>query len=145
MYVEGRGEISWSSLTQDTKMGSCVFQCAIPHKWKAQWQVGPVSVFCAGMSVMSCVYNMTFLCGSTFVKVPLLQAGTVTIWAPMFENDVQEKQTNPKVVKKLPVTTVPGSGAFFILIAGLNVSDLSILSENDKNYMFNTMYVKILS
>ena len=31
------------------KMGSCVFQCDIPHQWIAQRQVGPVSVYCDGM------------------------------------------------------------------------------------------------
>ena len=33
-----------SGLTQDIKMGSCVFQCEIPHQWIAQPQVGPVTV-----------------------------------------------------------------------------------------------------
>ena len=33
-------------LTQVIKMGSCVFQCDVPHKWIAQRQVGPVSVYC---------------------------------------------------------------------------------------------------
>ena len=31
------------------KLGSCVFQCDIPHQWIAQRQVGPVSVYCEGM------------------------------------------------------------------------------------------------
>ena len=43
--VEGQGRISWSGLTQDIKMGSCVFQCDVPHQWIAR-QVGPVSVYC---------------------------------------------------------------------------------------------------
>ena len=34
--VEGRGRISRSGLTQDIKMGSCVFQCDVPHQWIAQ-------------------------------------------------------------------------------------------------------------
>ena len=46
--VEGRGRISRSGLTQDIKMGSCVFQCDVPHQWIAQRQVGPVSVYCDG-------------------------------------------------------------------------------------------------
>ena len=47
--VEGRGRISWSRLTQDIKMGSCVFHCDVPHQWIAQRQVGPVSVYCDGV------------------------------------------------------------------------------------------------
>ena len=30
--VEGPGRISRSGLTQDIKMGSCVFQCDVPHQ-----------------------------------------------------------------------------------------------------------------
>ena len=37
--VEGRGRISRLGLTQDIKMGSCVFQCEVPHRWIAQRQV----------------------------------------------------------------------------------------------------------
>ena len=33
-------------VTQDIKMGSCVFHCDIPHQWIAQRQVRPVSVYC---------------------------------------------------------------------------------------------------
>ena len=44
--MEGRGRISRLGLTQDSKMGSCVSQCDIPHQWIAQWQVGPVFVYC---------------------------------------------------------------------------------------------------
>ena len=47
--VEGRGRISRSGLTQDINMGSCVFQCDVPHQWIAQRQVGPVSVYCDGV------------------------------------------------------------------------------------------------
>ena len=47
--VEGRGRISRSGLTQDIKMGSCVFQCDVPHQWIAQRQVGPMSVYCDGV------------------------------------------------------------------------------------------------
>ena len=42
---------------------------------------------------MSCVCGMAFLCGSTLVKVSLLQAGTVAIWPQMFQSDVKPKQT----------------------------------------------------
>ena len=47
--VEGRGRISRSGLTQDIKMGSCVFQCDVPHQWIVQRQVGSVSVYCDGV------------------------------------------------------------------------------------------------
>ena len=47
--VEGRGRISRSGLTQDINVGSCVFQCDVPHQWIAQRQVGPVSVYCDGV------------------------------------------------------------------------------------------------
>ena len=47
--VEGRGRICRSGLTQDIKMGSCVFQCDVPHQWIAERQVGPVSVYCDGV------------------------------------------------------------------------------------------------
>ena len=42
----GSGRISRSSVTKDIKMGSCVFQCDVPHQWIAQRQGGPVSVYC---------------------------------------------------------------------------------------------------
>ena len=42
MCVEGQGR---SGLTQDIEMGSCVFQCDIPHQWIAQRHVGPMSVY----------------------------------------------------------------------------------------------------
>ena len=47
--VEGWGRISRPGLTQDIKMGSCVFQCDVPHQWIAQRQVSPVSVYCDGV------------------------------------------------------------------------------------------------
>ena len=84
-----------SGLTQDIKMGSCecLFQCDVPHQWIAQRQVGPVSVYCDGWGFMSCVCGMVFLCGSTLVKVPLLQtaAGTDVIGPQMFKSDVKTK------------------------------------------------------
>ena len=49
MCMEGRGGISRSGFTQESKMGSCVFQCDDPHQWIAQRQVGPVSVYCDGV------------------------------------------------------------------------------------------------
>ena len=45
-------------LTQDIKMGSCVFQCDVPHQWIAQLQVGPVSVYCDGVGCrVLCLQN----------------------------------------------------------------------------------------
>ena len=38
-----------SGLTQDNKMGICVFQFDVPHQWLAKRQVGPVSVYCDGV------------------------------------------------------------------------------------------------
>ena len=32
--------------TQDIKMGSCVFQCDIPHQWIAQRKVGYMPIYC---------------------------------------------------------------------------------------------------
>ena len=46
MCVEGRGRISQSGLTQDIKLGICVFQCDVPHIWIVQQQIGTVSVYC---------------------------------------------------------------------------------------------------
>ena len=81
--VWGRsGRISWSCLTQDIKMGSCVFQCDVPHKWIAQQQVGPVSVYCVGMGC----------------HVLCLRHG-ISVWqhiGQMFKSDVKPKQKNKK-------------------------------------------------
>ena len=46
-YLQGR--ISRSGLIQDINMGSCVFQCDVPHQWIAQRQIGPMSVYCDGV------------------------------------------------------------------------------------------------
>ena len=46
-----------------------------------------------GWGVMSGVCGMAFLCGSTLVKVSLLQAGTVVIWPHMFQSDIKPKHT----------------------------------------------------
>ena len=45
VYVEGRGRIFGLGLTQDIKMGSCVFHCDTPHQWISQRQNGPVSAY----------------------------------------------------------------------------------------------------
>ena len=49
LHVEGWWEISWTGLPKDINMGSCVLKCDVPHQWIAQWQVGPVSVYCDGV------------------------------------------------------------------------------------------------
>ena len=85
MCVEGRGRISRSGLTQDIKMGSCVFYCDVPHQWISQRRVSPVSVYCDGVGfhvlflytscdeagVMSCVCGMAFLCGKILVTATI--------------------------------------------------------------------------
>ena len=47
--------ISRLGLTQDIKIGSCVFQCDVPHQWIAQPRVGHVSVYCDRMTWHPCV------------------------------------------------------------------------------------------
>ena len=45
---------------QHIKMGSCVFHCDVPHQCIAQWQVGPVSVYCDGVGCrVLCLYTVT--------------------------------------------------------------------------------------
>ena len=62
---------------------------------------------------MSCVYSMAFLCGSTLVRVSLLQAATVAIWPQMFKSDIKPKQTKSiqllffdGVYDKIPVSSL---------------------------------------
>ena len=101
--VEGRGRISRSDLTQDIKMGSCLFQRDIPHQFIAR-QVGPESVYCdvVGCHVL-CLYIVTGwgvvpwicilwqgvvscpVCCMTFLCVSIL------IWSQMFTNDIKPK------------------------------------------------------
>ena len=95
--VESQGRISWSVLTQDIKMGSCVFQFDVPHQWIAQRQVDPVSVYCDRVGVTCPVSAAWHSC-----VAPLLQAGTITIWPQMFKSDVKPKQTN-KLIDALHV------------------------------------------
>ena len=59
--VEGRGRISRSGLNQDIKMGSCVFQCDVPHQWIAQRQVGPVSIYCDWVRYVLCPVSAGWL------------------------------------------------------------------------------------
>ena len=45
---------------EDIELGSCVFQCDVPHQWIAQQQVGPVSVYCNGMGChVLCLWHCT--------------------------------------------------------------------------------------
>ena len=71
--------------------------------WKKKWwlhasmdntTIGRPRICTLWRGVVSCVCGMTFLCGSTLVKVPLLQAGTVAIWHKLFKNYVLPQQTN---------------------------------------------------
>ena len=74
--VEGRGRISRSGLTQDIKLGSC----DVPQQWiENNDRSAPCLYTVMGWGVMSYVCDIEFHSGSTFVKVPLLQAGTVAI------------------------------------------------------------------
>ena len=59
--VEGWGRISRSDLTQDIKMGSCVFQCDVSHQWTAQRHVGPASAYCdwVGCHVLSLPHDIS--------------------------------------------------------------------------------------
>ena len=91
--VEGLGRISRSGLTQDIKMGSCVFQCDVPHQWIAQRQVGPVSVYCdrLGCRVLCLRHGIS-------VWQHIGQSTTATIWPQMFQSDVKPKQTNKQTI-----------------------------------------------
>ena len=58
-----------SPIGSDIKMGSCVFQCGVPHQWIVQQQVGPVSVYTVtGWGVMSCVCGMAFCVAAHWSK-----------------------------------------------------------------------------
>ena len=50
-----------------------------------------------GWGVISCGCGMTFLCGSTLVKVSLLQTGTIAMRTQMFKSNVKPKQTNKNI------------------------------------------------
>ena len=80
MCVEDQGRNTLLGLTRDIKMGSFVFQCDVPHQWIAQRQVGPLSVYCDGFGChVLCLRHVIPVRGTTLVKVPLLQVGTVVI------------------------------------------------------------------
>ena len=113
--VEGYRRIIQSGLTQDIKMGSCVFQCDVPHKWITQDRSAPCLYAVTEWGVMSCVCSMAFLCGSTLVKVPLLQADTIAIWPQMFKSDVEIKQTNKSVLMITKKVIINSKSYYFIL------------------------------
>ena len=68
-----------------------------------------------GWGVTSCVCSMAFLCGSTLVKVPLLQAGTVAIWPQMFKSYVKPK-TKQKIDAGVMDSSPDAPGAFTVLL-----------------------------
>ena len=90
--VEGRGKISLKWVAVDfIRMGSCVFQCDVPHSTAT----GRPCICILWWDGVSCpVSGMAFMCGSTLVKVPLLQAGTITIWPQMFKSNVNQNKQN---------------------------------------------------
>ena len=91
-------------LTQDIKMGSCVFKFDVPHQWIEQRHVGPVLVYCDG--VMSCLRHdipvwqhngqSTTVTRTTYTCFMcsrwLLQAGTVVIWSQMVKSYIKPKK-----------------------------------------------------
>ena len=88
--------ISQSGLTHDIKMGSCVFQCDVPHQWIAQRQVGPVSVYCDGMGC-----HVLWLRHGISVWQPIGQNSTATSRHRRdMTSDVKPKQTKNLVWQK---------------------------------------------
>ena len=75
-------------------MGSCVFQCDVPHKCIAHTQVGPVSVYCDGVWCHVLCLQQGIPVWQHIGKSTMLQVGTVAIWPQMFKSDVKPKQTN---------------------------------------------------
>ena len=76
-------ELSWKKSSDD-----------YTHQWIARL-VGPVSLYCDGVWCHAlCLRHYIIQYGSTLVKVPLLQTGTVVIWPQLFKCDVLPQQTN---------------------------------------------------
>ena len=100
-WLEGPGRISLSGRTQDIKMRSGAFKCDIWQQWIEQPQIRSVSVYCDSVGFMSCVCSMALKRGNTLVKVPLLQAGTVTIYDLRFFKAMlrPNKQTNQQDIQ----------------------------------------------
>ena len=57
MCVDGRGRFFQSGLTQYIEMGSCVFQCNIPHHWIANNRLALCLYTVTGWGVMSCAWH----------------------------------------------------------------------------------------
>ena len=92
--VEGRGRISRSGLTQDIKMGNYVFECDVSHKWIAQRQVGPVSVYCDGVGVWCSVSAAWHSCVAAHWTITTSRHRRGIVWPQMLKSDDQPKQTN---------------------------------------------------
>ena len=97
MCVEGWGMISRLGLTQDIRIGSCVFQWDVPHQWIPQRQVAPPPCLCilwwVGCHVLYLRHGKP-VWQHILVKVPLLQVATAPMWPQMFKNNVKHKQTD---------------------------------------------------
>ena len=68
-------------------MGSCVFQCDVPHQWIAQQQVGPMSVYCDGV-------GCHVLCLRHGIPVWQRIGQSITATPQLFKSDVKPKQTD---------------------------------------------------
>ena len=78
-------------------MGSCVFQCDVPHQYIAQGQIGPVPVYCDGVGC-----HIMCLRHGIPVRQHIGQSTTATsrhcILPQMFKSDVNP-QTNKLVIE----------------------------------------------
>ena len=91
-FVEGRGRISRSGLPKTLKW--VVVYSSMTFHMNAYQRHRSADYTVTVWGIMSCVCGIAFLCGSTLIEVPLLQAGTVVIWPQMFKSDVKPKHTN---------------------------------------------------
>ena len=69
-----------------------------------------------GWGVMSFVCGISFLCGSTLVKEPLLQAGTIVILPQMFKSNVKPQQTKTVLCCKFINMSLKGKLGFINLV-----------------------------
>ena len=84
MHDPNCGELSWQKSSDD-----------YTHQSIARQHVGPMSIYCDGVGCHVLCLRLGILhCGSTMVKIPLLQAGTVFIWPQLFKSDVLPQLTN---------------------------------------------------
>ena len=78
------GELWWKKSSDD-----------FTHQLIAQRQVDPVSLYYDGVGRhVLCLQHGILQVGSTLIKVPLIQAGTVLILSQLFKIDVLAQQTN---------------------------------------------------